>query len=206
MYKTNRIGPWPVVDLAMIVNEEASASLTMTGIEDFALDTYLEAENLGSGKECQSNICFTSTNSLGAGDCLPVGMAMIPPSSIHDQMQNFIIEFSGVACIPNEADIVSVPFVGVIDNALTPTAGQHATNNVLKNHILLPDMTNFASGCSWNLNIVIDDLVGSFDRDDYIVCGYQIMNLGSSSQSLYFVRSSMQCRYNLSSIPLFERS
>lgn len=210
MYKPNRIGTpcHPVIDLD---SQTTDAAAITTAAYNAALNVYLSSSNVGSNTEGFMTY-YKTTNAITIPTIThhSVGMVLKPLSSIKAGIDNLLIEFTG-SCDhtgPGSTALLwksYIPFIGVIDSALTPAAGYDATNNAVSKYNLLP-CERHSSGSSWNTCIVLKDVVSSFDRDDYICLGAVFRNVAASTASLDYPYITMSARYNLRPIPLTERA
>jgi hypothetical protein len=201
MYKTDRLGPWPIIDLGHNVSSDASAASYGSATE---LNVFLESTALGGDSIAYMNLEMDSSISISNDANHSIGVLLQPLSSVSSTISQIMIELSGICIAYNAAYLPYMPFIGTIDKSLTPAAGYDATNNVCSNYALLPFRGVSHSTCV-NTNIVLADIITGIDNDDYIVAGWTFFNTNTGSIAISNIRSTLSCRYNRGGININER-
>lgn len=211
MYKANRIGPWPIIDTSAdkVLRNETEYGSNYGG----ALNVCLDTANLGSQKEAFVNCYYDGLNNAGltfgvGKRVFSFGVLLSPISSITLQDDiPVMVDISMAATIGYSATAYPgfdvIPFIGFIDDGLSPTDGFDATNNLVTNYNIICGNTQGAKNLDLNYQILLKNVVsGANILGQYLCIGFMISQARESTiTSVGHVDYHISARYALKSVP-----
>lgn len=205
MYKTNLIGPWPIIDLGASKSIRTDAMVETAG--NGALEVLLDTANLGGNSEAFVNNNY-GPNPSGiwtptAHKNVSFGVLLQPLSSAGiDEETPVYVDLNISTCLATDEYAGKghevIPFIGLIDSGLTPTDGWDAVNNLVTDYVVLPRV-GFESA-SLNTQILVKDIVsGSIPDDQYVCVGFYIKGSGDTNSYMDYCISARYATYSLNS-------
>jgi len=188
MYITNKIGPWNIIDVNQ-AHSTRSDTLTYTA-DGSPLNVLLDTANLGSKSEAFVTNCMTvDPKPIFLNENCSFGALLQPLENLNSPIYldiniKAVWDYDDSGTNDNQGN--AVPFVGVIDNGLTPTDGWDATNNLVSKYHLLTG--NVDSNClDVNTQVLLKDIhSGAVAMEDYLCVGFYLRSLDQTFTNLHY--------------------
>lgn len=191
MYTINQKGPWPIIDIGAATNNR-SDTLTYSA-DGAALNVLLDTANLGSKSEAFVTNCMTVDPNPGfLSENCSFGVLLQPLMNVSNQDEPIYLDIN-IKAVWDMTDSTTdsgagnaVPFIGLIDSALSPADGWDGTNNLVSKYHAITG--NVESNClDVNTQILLKDVVsGSIPNDDYVCVGFYLRGLGQTFTNLHY--------------------
>lgn len=207
MYKTDRIAPWPILDIDNAITWRGDTLEVSTTAAD--KNVLLDTANLGGNMEAY--ICNgygtgpSKTTTVGASERVSFGALLAPLVDYGNGSPIYIdINISAFWTADEQADynITAYPWVGFIKPSLTPTDGWDATNNLVNQYAQLPNNIQ-QNKIDVNTQVLIKDITsGGLATDQYVCVGFTLCG-GEGSNTIYGLEYVISARYSYSPLATY---
>lgn len=194
-YKMNKIGPWPIIDVASAKYVQATAATT-TAV-NAPIRPYLTTANLGSQSEAYLNMLINLNQSVPTFARASYGIILKPSELVG----NIVLDVSGYVSHSQETDFLRHFVVGYLDGS-TPTAGFSANNDVTDFHVI-PDSISGKHDFSSTIctQIILKSIVSSeLSSTDYLFVGWSLFNNSAATASTSYVDMTISARYSFAAL------
>lgn len=177
MYRPNRIGPWPLVNLDRAPHSYGS----LTGHQAPNVHSPITPDST-IRTETASRQFFGTITSLAAANVVTIGIALAGDNPLGDLAgggdPGVLYSASGIMTLRNSAQLLTGPPVPQICRNDADTLATTPTPNAAANHQMLPydagavSFNGFMSSCSFNTSFIIGNFDGSitYSSDPLILC------------------------------------
>ncbi len=202
MYRPNRIGPWPLVDLNNSVHGVTGAALAGGALLWPILECYVNADTVNAATRSDTIAQITNACALTTGEALGIGCTIL--GNALSVVESHITVSGMFTAFFDAVGISIIPFVG-----RTPDSAGFRTLDEL---VLLPPIMSRGTGlsgspieCGVNMSGVIGDwLPGGAEVLDAIVGGFLIKNSSTGTVTMTDMMASISVHRYESDILSFE--